>query len=156
MDVALFHRKYRIDEVCRDFEESRYEETPPSMLSFVDRVPIEDRDETLRELMAIDMELRWEDSGDIPVAEYVAKWPGFASMIEQVYSEVIQLAATRELGEPGSVSPRIDAGEGNTQRRLGDFRIVREIGRGGMGRVYEAIQESLRRPVALNSAGHLT
>lgn len=48
----------------------------------------------------------------------------------------------------------IESDEQLPPSRLGEFRIVREIGRGGMGIVYEAEQTSLKRKVALKVLPH--
>ena len=61
--------------------------------------------------------------------------------------EMVHSAATKVRRQP---SPRpLLGGTQFASQPLGDFQIVREIGRGGMGVVYEAFQLSLGRRVAL-------
>lgn len=57
--------------------------------------------------------------------------------------EFLHCVAPQLKGPAGGLAPH-SAGE-----PLGDFRLIREIGRGGMGVVYEAEQRSLSRRVAL-------
>lgn len=87
-------------------------------------------------------------SGEHPsVAEYAAKYPELAVEIGDLFptiAAVERLKVHKEHSTDGGASlgpVKLD--------RLGDFRIIREIGRGGMGVVFEAEQESLARRVAV-------
>jgi len=81
--------------------------------------------------------LAWISPGRAPDrARLLAAHPHLGPQLEQALAglEFVHQATGRTAEAPA---------------QLGDFRIVREVGRGGMGVVYEAEQISLRRRVAL-------
>ena len=80
--------------------------------------------------------------------ELIAQHPDLEDVLRAYLRELDQL---HQAGLPKSFSARENpAARVNGERgRLGDFQIIREVGRGGMGVVYEAQQLSLDRRVAL-------
>ncbi len=86
------------------------------------------------------------------IEEYAAKYPDLAEEIRELFPTVIELEQLKVHKVFSSGGTAASTGP-VPLTQLGDFRIIREIGRGGMGVVYEAEQESLHRRVALKVLG---
>jgi hypothetical protein len=84
----------------------------------------EEREQRLQEILVRYVEALEEGHSPEP-KEFVARYPEFAGDLEEYFAGLAQLD---RLAAPlrGLVRPAV-------ARQLGDFRLLREIGRGGMG-----------------------
>src|ERR1700740_614246 len=79
--------------------------------------------------------------------EYIDRHPELAADIREFFPALAEVEQVKEDCREAPEPP--PAGPLPPLERLGDYRILREIGHGGMGVVYEAEQVSLGRHVAL-------
>ena len=91
-----------------------------------------------------------EKNEPVDLGEYQRRYPELADELEKVIPAIALLASVGDSARGDSPPVALTRHELPFQDdRLGDFRLLHEIGRGGMGVVYEAEQISLRRRVAV-------
>ena len=126
------------------------------------RAPVPIFSDDARFLQALEEYARLCRGGGKPNrAEFLARYPDVAANIEECLDgiEFVEQIAPQLRDASADAAP--DGSSSNSAFRtpgyplgggletLGDFQILRELGRGGMGVVYEAVQVSLDRRVAL-------
>jgi WD40 repeat protein len=123
-----------IDRICTRFEAKWKQGLSPCLEDELPEVAATLRPQLLRELLLIDLEYRRRGGDMVMPDDYANRFPEHTDLI----TEVCQSLAVRTGGPGVGKLPAIPG-----------YQVLRELGRGGMGTVYEAQQDTPHRPVAL-------
>ena len=143
----------RDDRICDQFEAAWKAGPRPRIDAFLAEVPPAEWLELLRQLLVLDLDYRRQLGENPTLQQYHSEYPALdLDQFAAVFAEPLQPATSN----PGEVTVPLAPSDSLMPKRqfprihyFGDYELLAEIARGGMGVVYKARQLSLNRDVAV-------
>jgi len=156
--------KKRVDQACDRFEKAWKDRQGPRIQAYLAEVPEPERAPLLRELLALEIELR-RNVGETPTPEeYLGRFPEHVELIHAAFANVPGDAASNPPGsgerpttplKPPTESATVDAGPPFPSGpppipdHIGRYKVIRRLGGGSYGDVYLAHDTVMDRQVAV-------
>ena len=160
----------RVDEACDRYEAAWKADAEPTIETYLGKVLEPERPALLRHLLALELELRARRGERPDPKAYLARFPGYASLVVEAFREQATfdgVDATTSQGpatsEGAGTAPKRDGDEprhpftetqsllksASGDKQLGRYRLLRVLGQGAFGRVHLAYDEELQRQIAI-------
>ena len=142
----------RIEPVRERFERAWHSNDNPRIDEFLLEWEGAARCALFEQLLGVDLHFRKQAGQVVEPADYADRFPEFLEVIDRIFREPLDpsrdtdasLDPTQDATPPASSSQAL-----RLPQQVGNYLLVEEIGRGGMGIVYRAKQINLKRYVAV-------
>ena len=138
-----------IQALCSDFRRQWKKGNQPRIEEYVSRLDEAARQNLFQNLLHVELDFRRRQHESPSSDEYIARFPQFGRWIRQAFFESTMMSIEMDAETPAEQETLVIGVP--AARRLGEYELIRELGRGGFGVVYAARHLQRGETVALKT-----